>query len=152
MVDENVNVDFDELDDEVEATAEEMKVEAVKRLRKMHIINDAIKQFIDDDVVMVSEPPIGGLYWIDDEQKAKKAEIESQYGGLVYLVIRAYTTFGLMDSYFFVSKYKSEWEWDKEDIEQGIVMTYTYNHDMPDCSEFGSIAFRSVGGGALRVF
>lgn len=45
------------------------KEEAIKRMRAMHIIPDAIKQFKNDDVVMVSEPPLGGLYWLNDEEK-----------------------------------------------------------------------------------
>ena len=48
---------------------EDKKVEAIKRMRAMKIFPDAIKQFAEDDVVMVSEPPIGGLYWLNDEQK-----------------------------------------------------------------------------------
>lgn len=144
---------FDEWDDEEEvATLEEMKAEAIKRMRKMHIIGDAIRQFEKEDIVMVSEPPIGGLYWLNDEEQEEKKAVEKKCGGLVYLVVRAFTTIGNMDSYLYVSKYKNEWEYDNYDIDDGIVMTYTINHDMPDCSEFGCIGFQSAGGGVLRKF
>ena len=128
------------------------KAEAIKRMKAMHIYADAIKQFKDDDVVMVSEPPLGGLFWVNDDEKKIVQDFEQEHDVLVYLVVRAYTTFGKMDSLLYVSNYKDEWQMEMDDIADGYVMTYTINHDMPDCSEFGSIAYKSVGGGILRKF
>lgn len=42
----------------MKATREEQKLEAIERMKKLGIINDAIKQFKNEDKVMVSE---GGL-------------------------------------------------------------------------------------------
>lgn len=128
------------------------KAEAIKRMKAMHIYADAIKQFKNDDVVMVSEPPIGGLYWLNDEEKEMVHDFEQEHNVLVYLVVRAYTNLGKMDSLLYVSNYEDEWQMEMDDIADGYVMTYTINHDMPDCSEFGSIAYKSVGGGILRRF
>ena len=128
------------------------KAEAIKRMKAMHIYADAIKQFKDEDVVMVSEPPLGGLFWVNDDEKKMIHEFEQEHDVLVYLVVRTYTTFGKMDSLLYVSNYKDEWQMEMDDIADGYVMTYTINHDMPDCSEFGSIAYKSVGGGILRKF
>lgn len=128
------------------------KAEAIKRMKAMHIYADAIKQFKNDDVVMVSEPPIGGLYWLNDEEKEMVHDFEQEHNVLVYLVVRAYTNLGKMDSLLYVSNYEDEWQMEMDDIADGYVMTYTINHDMPDCSEFGSIAYKSVGGGVLRKF
>ena len=127
------------------------KVEAIKRMRVLDIIDDAIQQFTDDDVVMVTEPPMGGLYWLNDEEKKMVKEFEEENNALVYMVVRAFTQFGKCDSLLYVSDYDDEWEFDNEDIADGYVMTYTINHDAPDCSEFGSIAVKKMFGGLLRV-
>lgn len=131
---------------------EDKKIEAVKRMRAMGIISDAIKQFLNDDKVMVSEPPLGGLYYLNDEQKKMVQDFENEWNGLVYLVVRSYTNFGTMDSLFYVGDHKEDWEMDNADIKGNYSCVYVVNHDMPDGSEFGTIMFKSVGGGILRVF
>ena len=40
---------------------------------------------------------------------------------------------------------------DHKDIADGYAMTYTINHDAPYCSEFGSIAFKPMFGGLIRI-
>ena len=127
------------------------KQEALKRMKALGIINDAIKQFRDDDIVMVSEPPFGGLYWLEDHEKEMVRKFEEENDALVFMIVRAFTNFGKMDSLLFISDYDEEWEYDNEDIKDGYVLTYTINHDMPDCSEMGSIVVKSVGGGLVRV-
>ena len=149
------DIQFENVIDEedVIATPEEMKEEAIRRMKKLNIIGDAIRQFKKEDIVMVSEPPFGGLYWYHDEEAnfREMKEFEKENGALVYMVVRAFTSFGKMDSYLFVSKYKEEWEMDNEFLDDNIAMTYTVNYDMPDCSEFGSIGIRKVSGGLLRT-
>lgn len=129
----------------------EKKIEAIKRMKMMRIIPDAIKQFKNDNQIMVSEPPLGGLYWIEDKLQSIIKEFEEENNALVYLVVRAFTNFGKMDSLLFVGDYKEEWEMENEDIKDGIVFGYTINYDMPDCSEMGSIGYRSIGGGIVRI-
>lgn len=92
------------------------KEEAIKRMRAMHIIPDAIKQFKNDDVVMVSEPPLGGLYWLNDEEKKMVHEFEQENNALVYLVVRSFTNIGKMDSIFYVSDYQDEWFMDNANL------------------------------------
>ena len=128
------------------------KEEAIKRMKAMHIIPNAIKQFKNDDIVMVSEPPLGGLYWLNYEEKKMVHEFEQENNALVYLVVRSFTNIGKMDSIFYVSDYQDEWFMDNADIDEHYACVYVINHDMPDCSEFGSIAWKSIGGGVLRVF
>lgn len=128
------------------------KEEAIKRMRAMHIIPDAIKQFKNDDVVMVSEPPLGGLYWLNDEEKKMVHEFEQENNALVYLVVRSFTNLGIMDNIFYVSDYQDEWFMDNTDIDEHYACVYVINYDMPNCSEFGTIAWKSIGGGVLRVF
>ena len=128
------------------------KEEAIKRMRAMHIIPDAIKQFKNDDVVMVSEPPLGGLYWLNNEEKEMVRKFEEENGALVYLVVRSFTNIGKMDNIFYVSKYKKEWAMDRDDIAENLALVYVVNYDMPDCSEFGTIRWCGIGGGVLRKF
>lgn len=128
------------------------KVEAIKRMRAMGVFPDAIKQFKNADIVMVSEPPLGGLYWLNDEEKEMVHKFEQENNALVYLVVRSFTNIGKMDNLFYVSNYDDEWEMENEDLKDHYAFVYVVNHDMPDCSEFGSIAWKSIGGGVLRAF
>ena len=128
------------------------KEEAIKRMRAMNIYSDAIKQFKNADIVMVSEPPLGGLFWLNDEEKEMVSKFEQENNALVYLVVRSFTNLGIMDNIFYVSDYQDEWEMDNADLNENYACVYVINHDMPDCSEFGTIAWKSVGGGVLRAF
>ena len=128
------------------------KEEAIKRMRAMNIYSDAIKQFKNADIVMVSEPPLGGLFWLNDEEKEMVSKFEQENNALVYLVVRSFTNLGTMDNIFYVSDYQDEWFMDNADLNENYACVYVINHDMPDCSEFGTIAWKSVGGGVLRVF
>lgn len=131
---------------------EEKKAEAIRRMKMLQIHPEAIRQFEEDDTIMVSEPPFGGLYWLKDHEKEEVKEIEEKYHALVYMVVRAYTNIGQMDSFLLISDYQEEWEWEREDIPYGIVFTYTANRDVPDFSELGSISVKPVVGGLIRTF
>lgn len=136
-----------------QTTREEKKAEAVSRMRMMDIFDATIRQFEEEDLVNVSEPPFGGLYWVSDIEKARIEEFEEKNNALVYLVVRSYTTIGVMDSYFYVSDYKEEeWDMDREDIENNRALVYVYNQDEPLFSEFGSIMFKlTPAGGLIRT-
>ena len=136
----------------MKVTREMKKKEAIKRLVALNIIDEAIDQFVTDDIVMVSEPPYGGLYWLNDEEKEMVKEFEEENNALVYMIVRAFTNFGKMDSLLFVSDYKEDWEMDNEDIKDGYVMSYTKNYDDPWCSEMGSIVVKPMFGGLVRTF
>ena len=133
-------------------TREAKKEEAIKRLKALDISNDAVRQFEKDNIVMVSEPPFGGLYWLNDEEKQMVRKFEEEHDALVYMVVREFTGFGTMDSLLYVSDYEEEWEMDNVDLKDGYAMTYTINHNMTDCSEFGRIAVRPMFGGLVRIW
>ena len=132
------------------ATHEEMKQEAINRMKALSIYGPAIKQFDKDNIIMVSEPN-GGLYWADDAEMEMIKQFEDEHDAVVYIVVRQYFKFGKCDSLLYVSKYKDEWEMDNEDIRDDIPMSYTVNHDWPDGSEFGSIGVRYFAGGLIRT-
>lgn len=128
---------------------EKQKAEAIQRMKKLGVIKDAIKQFEEDDIVMVSEN--GFLYWLDDEQGKMVNEFEEEYGGLVYMVIHNITQFGELYSMLYVSKHQDEWEYDNEDLGQGYALAYVKNIDDDFCSELGSIAIQNRFGGIVRL-
>lgn len=132
-------------------TREIKKAEAIKRLRAIGIIGDAISQFKHEDTVMVSENPYGFLYWLNDDQKQLVKEFEEEYNALVYLANFCTTEFGQLLSLLYVSDYEEEWSMDNADLSDGYAMTYCINLDCPDFSEFGSIAFRPINGGIKRI-
>ena len=128
---------------------EKQKAEAIKRMKALKVIKDAVEQFEKEDIVMVSENGI--LYWLDDEQEKMVKEFEEEYGCLVYMVVHNLTEFGELYSMLYVSKYQSEWAMDWEDLKDSIQMAYVKNVTDDFCSEFGSIAIRNRFGGIIRV-
>ena len=127
------------------------KEEAIKRMKAMNIYSDAIKQFKNADIVMVSEPPLGGLFWLNDEEKEMVSKFEQENNALVYLVVRSFTNLGTMDNIFYVSDYQDEWEMENEDLKDHYAFVYVENMTAPDCSEFGSIGFKKQNGGLVRT-
>lgn len=135
------------------------KDEAIKRMIKLKLIDNAIEEFRKDGIIEYSEPvyisgyKFGALYWVHNEPEwlAKVKEFEEKNNSLVYHVIHSHTQFGELLNLLYVSDDEEEWEMDNEDIEDGYAVAYVINLDAPDCSEFGSIAIRESGGGLLRV-
>lgn len=130
-------------------SAKEKMTEAVDRMKKFGLYSEVIEQF-KNGYINVSEPPFGACFWADDELLEEIRKLEEEYGILVYHVIRARTTMGILDSLLYVSDHKDEWEYDNADLADGYAMTYTINHDCPYFSEFGSIAIKTTVAGGLR--
>lgn len=131
-------------------TREEKKTEALARMKLWGIYAPIRNQFEKEDLVSESAPPLGACYWLDEAQRKRVAEFEEQNNALVYHVIHSYTSIGEMESYLYVSDYPEEWERDREDIKDGQQLVYVFNHDMPDCSEFGSIGVALTPAAGLR--
>ena len=129
---------------------ENKKAEAIQRMNVLGIFSQTIKQFKKGQV-SCSEPPIGANYWIDEEQQKIVKEFEEEYNALVYFVIRSYTSFGMMDSFLYVSDHADEWEMDRNDILNGYAYAYVYNYDIPEFSEIGCIGVKEMFGGLVRV-
>lgn len=134
----------------MQASKEQMLEEAKTRMLMLGISKGIIKDFVEDNVVSLSEG-IGYLYWIDDEEKEIVKDFEAKSGGLVYHIIKTHTEFGTLYSLLFVDKDKAIWHDDKLDIERDIVFSYVVNMDEPAFSEYGSIGFRRNIGGLVRT-
>lgn len=57
------------------------RAEAVKRMNMLKMCPEAIRQFEQDGLVIISEPPIGALFWLDrfkelTQQTCKELNIE----------------------------------------------------------------------------
>jgi len=131
---------------------EEKKVEALNRMVKMGYWGRAKEAFRRNGKVFVNEPPYGAVYDMEPELEEQVKDFEEKHSALVYMVLRVNCEFGMCDSLLYVSDYKDEWEMDNDDLSYGYAMSYTINHDAPDCSEFGSIGFRrGAGAGMMRV-
>ena len=84
------------------------------------------------------------------EQKIK--EIEEKHNCTVYAITHDYTEFGECYSFLIITDYKEEWEYSLENAKNGFyAFAYVWNKDDDYCSEFGTIAIKSFGGGIKRI-
>lgn len=121
-----------------------------------HISKNIKKEFMKNGTVYYTEPN-GALYWCNElgggeqyEKLIKEFE-EKHQGSKVYFAMHTFTEFGELLNLLFVSQYEEDWEYEKEDLKQGIAFSYVYNLDDDICSEFGSIGIRGIIGGLVRV-
>lgn len=128
---------------------EEKKTEAISRMKTLGIFPETIKQFEKGDYVSRSEPPFGAYYWVEGDELDALRKFEQAHNCLVYTVVRAYTSIGMMDSYLFVSDCKDDWDSDRDDLKEGYAFSYTVNYDAPDCSEFGTIGIKLAAAAGL---
>lgn len=125
------------------------KKEAIKRMKALGIIDDTIQQFEQADLVSYSLR--GGNYWLDNSFKQLAAEFEEKHDYLVYYAILSYTAIGKMLSLFYVSNREEEWSGDWKELNEGFQMSYVFNLDIPEYSEFGLIGFKPIVGGLIRT-
>lgn len=130
---------------------EQQKQEAIKRMKKLGIMEQPIKEFEEEGKINLSEGP-GLLYWLNDEEQEMVRKFEEESNGLVYHVIKTQMNFGLMYSFLYVSEYIEEWKMDMEDLRDNQTLAYVVNTTMPDCSEFGTIGIEPSIGGLKRIW
>lgn len=127
------------------------KKEAIKRMEVLDIFGETIRQFEEEGLISYSEPPMGTNFWLNDEQEKAVREFEKEYDALVYFGVRAYTEFGTLDAFLYVSDYEEEWEMDNGELKDGYVYAYVYNHDVPEFSEIGLVRVQPRFGGLVRI-
>jgi len=127
------------------------KEEAVKRMKALKMLDQPIKEFEEEGKLNLSESH-GILYWLDEEEQKMVDQFEKEHNGLVYHVIKSFTTIGLMYSLLYVSEYLEEWQMDMENIDDECQLAYVVNKDMPGCSEFGTIGVKPMNGGVVRTW
>lgn len=129
----------------------EQKEEALKRMKLLGLHENAINEFDEENKLNLSET-MGALYWLNDKEKQIIKEFEEENGGLVYHIIHNFTEFGELYSIFYVSKHQEEWEMDIEYIKENLSVVYVKNVDDMFCSEFGTIGFKTLNGGLVRIY
>lgn len=129
---------------------EEMKKEAINRMKMLKLHPNIIKEFSNEGILNLSLN--AALYYLNDEQLARVQEFEQQYHVLVYHVIHNYTQFGELLSFLYVSQHTEEWEYDRRDLKEGYPFVYVANLTDEICSEFGHIEIRPCVGGVIRTY
>ena len=125
------------------------ELEAEKRIKMLNIHPNAVKEFIEEKKLNLSEKGI--LFWLADEEKQMIREWEDTTGNIAYHIIKNRLEFGLCYSILYVSKYQDEWESDVYDLKEGYPIAYVMNVDDDFCSEYGSIGIKPFFGGLLRT-
>ena len=125
---------------------------AIELMKKLDIYKPYIKGFKNEDTVCYFEN-YGG-YWAYQEPGLieKVKELEEQHNCLVYAITHEYTAIGEMYSFLIVTDYEEEWDTLLEKYGNqyyGFAYVWNVNDDM--CSEFGTIALSSFGGGIRRI-
>ena len=124
---------------------EEMKKEAINRMKMLKLHLNIIKEFSNEGILNLSLN--AALYYLNDKQLARVQEFEQQYHTLVYHVIQN----GQMLSFLYVSQHTEEWEYDRSDLKEGYPFVYVANLTDEICSEFGHIEIRPCVGGVIRI-
>jgi len=134
-----------------EELRQKQKEEAIKRMKALDMLEQPIKEFIEEDKLNLSEGP-GLLYWLNEEEQEMVKKFEEQNDAVVYHVIKSNSSIGLMYSLLYVSQYLEEWEMDSSDLGDNTALAYVVNMNMPDCSEFGTIGIKPMNGGVVRTW
>lgn len=126
---------------------------AISAMKSLDIYKPYIKKFEKDGTATLFER-FGG-YYIDEDQEPellkKIREFEAETGSLVYAVTHNIFEFGECYSFLIISKYEEEWSMTLEEVKDGYAFSYVWNKTDDYCSEFGTIAVKSFGGGIARV-
>lgn len=138
-------------------TRNEMKTEALARMRILKLHENAISDFEKDETINISFFGCGILYWPTDRQTEFIKKFEKQYNCLVYHAICSNTEIGELLALLYISQYEDDWPTDRNDLQKYdskygyIVMSYVCNLDDDNCSEFGSIGVKPKNGGLKRT-
>ena len=133
-------------------TREEKKIKAVELMKKLDIYRPYIKGLQKEDNVCFFENYGGYWAWQEPDLMKKVKELEEEHNCLVYAITHEYTSIGEMYSFLIVTDYEEEWDTLLEKYgNQYYAFAYVWNKDDDDCSEFGTVALSSFGGGIRRI-
>ena len=128
------------------------KQKAIENLKKLDIYKPYIKGFKNEDNICYFENYGGYWAWQEPELIEKVKELEEKYNCLVYAITHEYTEIGEMYSFLIITDYEEELDTLLEKYgNQYYAFAYVWNKDDDNCSEFGTIALSSFGGGIRRI-
>ena len=126
---------------------------AIELMKTLDIYEPYIQGFEQSDKVCFYE--MFGGYWVEQEKEIydKMKQLENKYKCVVYAITHEFTDFGELYDFLIVPDYKSDWKGllYKQSNNEFIAYAYVWNRTDDLCSEFGSIAVQSFGGGIRRV-
>lgn len=132
------------------ATIEQMKEEAVRRMRLLHMHPNVEADFLDGIINYSVE---GILFWQSSEQMERIQAFEQQTGNLVYHVLDGYyLDIGRLLTLLYVTPDKNEWPRERKDLIAGEIFTYVINVDCEYFSEYGIVGIEPFVGGLRRTF
>lgn len=136
---------------------EKQKQEAIKRLKMLKVMPNVIKDFEKNGRVYYSERQNkffnAILYWLDNEEEYVKLvkAFEKKNNALVYHCQLTHTECGDLLSLLYVSADEDNWEYERQDIANGITYCYVANLDCEYDSDWGTIGIQPSQGGVLRT-
>ena len=127
----------------------EVKDEAIERMKLLQLHPNVIKEFQDENKLNKSEFGLGILYWLKDEEQQIVNEFQKEHEGyLVYHIIKTNTVdMGIIYDLLFVSIFEDEWQLEREELKDNIVMSYSVTL----FSEIGPICIKQKNGGLARI-
>ena len=134
----------------------DVKVEAVRRMKKLRLHENVIKDFegceeSGFEKVLNKSTGSGWLYWLSEDEQKIVADFEKHYPGYcVYHVIHCIVNDMEMYNLLYVNPDDEEWELDSDNSDCNIALCYVYNKQYPLWSEFGEIGFGTAFGGLYR--
>lgn len=148
-IDEMVFENDDEYEEE-EASIEEMREEALLRLKLFYQMEPFVyRNFKESNEVYISEN-YGCLYSLNDEEEQLVKNVEADGDRIVFHVLHYNTRYGEIYAMLYVYKDKSEWDSCRENLKfSGKSYCYAYNKNNPMFSEYGSIGVIQINGGLM---
>lgn len=147
----------DDKDDSFEeryATLDEMKAEALLRMKEVIDYTDLINYFEETGLPQVYEPPYGASYILENDELEKVREIEDSRNIFVWGIIRCFMMYNrqevTVDCMLHVSQNKDEWEQEREDLRNGMPFVYTITKEFPLIDHGHINVYKSKGGTLLR--
>lgn len=130
------------------ASNEQMKAEAISRMKKLNMLSDTIKKF-ENGKLQMSEN--GVLVDAPKEIQDFAEEHGNEFAEVIYHVIHSYSNLGETYEYLFVSGYLEDWNFERNNLNRNIIFAYVDNKTSPEDSEAGSIMVENNYGSLVRV-
>lgn len=127
-----------------------LKDEIIDRMKLLHLHPNVINEFKNESKLNMSVSPLGILYWLTDDEIQMVKKFEQEHQGLtVYHILKTFTRdFGIVYDLLYVSNDEEEWETDRENIKDDLVMSRT----LTEFAESGLIKIKCINGGIIRAF
>ena len=133
-----------------EELLQNMKREAIERLRELKLSKDVRNAFEKDGIVMCSYNRC--IRNLKESELKLIRKWEREHETLAYHVVYSESIYGAMLTIPYISNRQDEWELDREDLreEEKWLYCYVINLDNLLCSEYGYCCFSIEKGGLVR--